>query len=70
MNAVDREAAQHLVGYCENCAAWHQFEVVDRDKGCPIHHTQWSSQHGLQITTQRTFTPGKAKRLTKKDSVA
>lgn len=70
MRPDDREAAKHLMGYCETCGAWHQFESVDRDKGCPIHGTKWSSQHGLQITTQRSFNPGKVKKLTKKDSVA
>ena len=70
MNTSDHEAAQHLMGFCEKCNSWHQFEAVDKDKGCPIHHTKWSQQNGLQITTQRTFNPGKVKRLTKRDSAA
>lgn len=70
MHTTDREAAQHLMGYCETCDKWHPFEAVDKSKGCPIHGTRWSAQHGLQITTQRTWSQGKAKKLTKKDSVA
>lgn len=66
----DREAAKHLVGFCERCDAWHEFESVDRAKGCPVHGTAWSNQQGLQITTRRTFVPGKTRRLTKKDSAA
>lgn len=69
MNDEDREAARHLRGFCETCNDWHDFEVEDRDKGCPIHGTRFSSRIGFQITTQRTPML-KNKKLTKKDTAA
>lgn len=57
MTDEDKEAAQHLVGYCEACDHWTHFEVEDKAKGCEKCGNQFSSRHGYQITTQRTFDP-------------
>jgi hypothetical protein len=69
MKPDDIEAAKHLRGFCETCNDWHDFEAIDRNKGCPVHGTKFSSRIGFQITTQRTPVM-KLKKLTKKDSAA
>lgn len=70
MTDEDHEAARHLVGFCDKCGEWHKFEVEDLHKGCPTCGYHFSYKHGLQITTQRTFTGAKYKKVIKKESGA
>jgi len=58
-----------LVGYCEHCDHWTHFEKINRSQGCEKCGNQFSSRHGYQITTERTFNPSASrKKITKAES--
>lgn len=65
------EDTDELVGYCERCNHWTHFDKIDQENGCEECGGNFSSRHGYQITTERTFNPDTIrKRITKAESGA
>lgn len=59
------------MGFCDACEIWTQFNRLKEPWKCSeCGSERFSWKHGKQITTVRTFNPGKYKAPTKKESGA
>jgi rRNA maturation endonuclease Nob1 len=56
---VEAAERKKLVGYCENCEHYTKYIVGVNPEVCEVCGGKFSTQHGHQITTQRTFNVSK-----------
>lgn len=63
---MDEPPPNKVVGYCEACDYWTEFDTKTDPWQCERCAGRFSSRIGYQITTQRTFNPKLARKKIKR----
>jgi hypothetical protein len=66
MDSTTPEERNALVGYCDIHEEWFKFTRGVHHERCPKCKSKFSTKHGLQLTSQRTFDEKKIRAKKKK----